>query len=74
MSHISILFLVVQASDLDPLPPRGNPQEVPENTLFLSPQTSLNKLLEALGKAEPFFIRCIRSNAEKVRGSCVLRR
>uniref|UniRef100_G3R1V6 Myosin IXB n=1 Tax=Gorilla gorilla gorilla TaxID=9595 RepID=G3R1V6_GORGO len=28
-------------------------------------QTSLNKLLEALGKAEPFFIRCIRSNAEK---------
>lgn len=34
-----------------------------------SPQTSLNKLLEALGQAEPFFIRCIRSNAEKV--SCV---
>nr|XP_039323003.1 LOW QUALITY PROTEIN: unconventional myosin-IXb [Saimiri boliviensis boliviensis] len=28
-------------------------------------QTSLSKLLEALGKAEPFFIRCIRSNAEK---------
>ncbi|XP_006904327.1 unconventional myosin-IXb isoform X4 [Pteropus alecto] len=28
-------------------------------------QTSLNKLLEALGNAEPFFIRCIRSNAEK---------
>ncbi|XP_007943648.2 unconventional myosin-IXb [Orycteropus afer afer] len=28
-------------------------------------QTSLNKLLEALGKAEPFFIRCVRSNAEK---------
>ncbi|XP_068776239.1 unconventional myosin-IXb isoform X13 [Struthio camelus] len=28
-------------------------------------QTSLNKLLETLGKAEPFFIRCIRSNAEK---------
>ncbi|XP_042526579.1 unconventional myosin-IXb [Dipodomys spectabilis] len=28
-------------------------------------QTSLNKLLEALGQAEPFFIRCIRSNAEK---------
>ncbi|XP_051025999.1 LOW QUALITY PROTEIN: unconventional myosin-IXb [Acomys russatus] len=28
-------------------------------------QASLNKLLEALGKAEPFFIRCIRSNAEK---------
>ncbi|XP_017953136.1 unconventional myosin-IXb isoform X4 [Xenopus tropicalis] len=29
-------------------------------------QTSLNKLLETLGKAEPFFIRCIRSNAEKM--------
>ncbi|NWV01396.1 MYO9B protein, partial [Upupa epops] len=28
-------------------------------------QTSLNKLLETLSKAEPFFIRCIRSNAEK---------
>uniref|UniRef100_A0A667Y0H6 Myosin IXB n=1 Tax=Myripristis murdjan TaxID=586833 RepID=A0A667Y0H6_9TELE len=30
-------------------------------------QTSLTKLLETLGRAEPFFIRCIRSNAEKVR-------
>uniref|UniRef100_A0A8C9TTX8 Myosin IXB n=1 Tax=Scleropages formosus TaxID=113540 RepID=A0A8C9TTX8_SCLFO len=29
-------------------------------------QTSLSKLLETLGKAEPFFIRCIRSNAEKM--------
>ncbi|XP_068090242.1 unconventional myosin-IXb isoform X3 [Hyperolius riggenbachi] len=29
-------------------------------------QTSLNKLLETLGKAEPFFIRCIRSNSEKM--------
>ncbi|XP_041435950.1 unconventional myosin-IXb isoform X3 [Xenopus laevis] len=29
-------------------------------------QTSLNKLLETLGRAEPFFIRCIRSNAEKM--------
>lgn len=29
-------------------------------------QTSLTKLLETLNKAEPFFIRCIRSNAEKV--------
>ncbi|XP_036409648.1 unconventional myosin-IXb-like isoform X2 [Megalops cyprinoides] len=28
-------------------------------------QVSLSKLLETLGKAEPFFIRCIRSNAEK---------
>ncbi|KAH0625728.1 hypothetical protein JD844_033934 [Phrynosoma platyrhinos] len=28
-------------------------------------QTSLNKLLETLGRAEPFFIRCIRSNSEK---------
>lgn len=39
-------------------------QQVHVHSLF--PQTSLNKLLEALGKAEPFFIRCIRSNAEKV--------
>uniref|UniRef100_UPI0009B4E7CE unconventional myosin-IXb n=1 Tax=Monopterus albus TaxID=43700 RepID=UPI0009B4E7CE len=29
-------------------------------------QTSLTKLLETLNKAEPFFIRCIRSNAEKL--------
>uniref|UniRef100_A0A6Q2XQ64 Myosin IXB n=1 Tax=Esox lucius TaxID=8010 RepID=A0A6Q2XQ64_ESOLU len=28
-------------------------------------QTSLTKLLETLGGAEPFFIRCIRSNSEK---------
>ncbi|KAM6948221.1 LOW QUALITY PROTEIN: unconventional myosin-IXb [Aplochiton taeniatus] len=28
-------------------------------------QASLNKLLETVGKAEPFFVRCIRSNAEK---------
>ncbi|XP_039194459.1 unconventional myosin-IXb isoform X2 [Crotalus tigris] len=28
-------------------------------------QTSLNTLLETLGKAEPFFIRCIRSNSDK---------
>ncbi|XP_068174654.1 unconventional myosin-IXb isoform X3 [Antennarius striatus] len=28
-------------------------------------QTSLIKLLETLNRAEPFFIRCIRSNAEK---------
>ncbi|KAL7867047.1 hypothetical protein AOLI_G00148610 [Acnodon oligacanthus] len=28
-------------------------------------QTSLSKLLETLTKAEPFFIRCLRSNAEK---------
>uniref|UniRef100_A0A3P8RR82 Myosin IXB n=1 Tax=Amphiprion percula TaxID=161767 RepID=A0A3P8RR82_AMPPE len=33
-------------------------------------QTSLTKLLETLNRAEPFFIRCIRSNAEKVRVSC----
>ncbi|XP_041442607.1 unconventional myosin-IXa isoform X4 [Xenopus laevis] len=29
-------------------------------------QTSLNKLMETLGKAEPYFVKCIRSNAEKV--------
>uniref|UniRef100_A0A671SGJ1 Unconventional myosin-IXb-like n=1 Tax=Sinocyclocheilus anshuiensis TaxID=1608454 RepID=A0A671SGJ1_9TELE len=28
-------------------------------------QASLSKLLETLGRAEPFFIRCLRSNAEK---------
>lgn len=28
-------------------------------------QTSLTKLLETLNRAEPYFIRCIRSNAEK---------
>jgi hypothetical protein len=41
----------------------------PCSATLLSSQTSLNKLLEALGKAEPFFIRCIRSNAEKVSGN-----
>ncbi|KAE8617189.1 hypothetical protein XENTR_v10009004 [Xenopus tropicalis] len=29
-------------------------------------QTSLNKLMETLGQAEPYFVKCIRSNAEKV--------
>ncbi|XP_048469961.1 unconventional myosin-IXb isoform X3 [Rhincodon typus] len=29
-------------------------------------QASLNKLMETLSKAEPFFIRCIRSNAQKM--------
>ncbi|XP_048844324.1 unconventional myosin-IXb-like isoform X2 [Brienomyrus brachyistius] len=29
-------------------------------------QASLNKLMESLGKAEPFFISCIRSNANKM--------
>uniref|UniRef100_A0AAZ3Q7E9 Unconventional myosin-IXb n=1 Tax=Oncorhynchus tshawytscha TaxID=74940 RepID=A0AAZ3Q7E9_ONCTS len=28
-------------------------------------QSSLTKLLENLGRAEPFFVRCIRSNSEK---------
>lgn len=41
--------------------------------LPISFQTSLSKLLETLGKAEPFFIRCIRSNAEKVTLSRALR-
>uniref|UniRef100_A0A8C7J7L5 Myosin IXb n=1 Tax=Oncorhynchus kisutch TaxID=8019 RepID=A0A8C7J7L5_ONCKI len=31
-------------------------------------QTSLNRLLETVGRAEPFFIHCIRSNAEKTCG------
>lgn len=48
---------------------------IPEEKTFVtvSFQASLNKLLETLGRAEPFFIRCIRSNAEKVRLSCLLR-
>nr|XP_033775662.1 unconventional myosin-IXa isoform X2 [Geotrypetes seraphini] len=29
-------------------------------------QTSLNKLIETLGQAEPYFVKCIRSNAEKL--------
>ena len=61
----------MQEGDLDPLPSKDVPLRGSQPNTFprLSPQTSLNKLLEALGKAEPFFIRCIRSNAEKVRGS-----
>lgn len=30
-------------------------------------QVSLNKLMETLGQSEPYFVKCIRSNAEKVR-------
>ncbi|XP_036099010.1 unconventional myosin-IXa isoform X9 [Molossus molossus] len=30
------------------------------------PKTSLNKLMETLGQAEPYFVKCIRSNAEKL--------
>uniref|UniRef100_A0A5F8GI34 Myosin IXA n=1 Tax=Monodelphis domestica TaxID=13616 RepID=A0A5F8GI34_MONDO len=29
-------------------------------------QVSLNKLMETLGQAEPYFVKCIRSNAEKL--------
>lgn len=32
-------------------------------------QASLNKLMETLGQAEPYFVKCIRSNAEKVKMS-----
>ena len=61
----------MQEGDLDSLPLRDVPPRGSQLNTFplLSPQTSLNKLLEALGNAEPFFIRCIRSNAEKVRDS-----
>lgn len=38
---------------------------------FLS-QASLNKLMETLGQAEPYFVKCIRSNAEKVKMFCKL--
>uniref|UniRef100_A0A8C9TA06 Myosin IXA n=1 Tax=Scleropages formosus TaxID=113540 RepID=A0A8C9TA06_SCLFO len=30
-------------------------------------QASLNKLMETLSQSEPYFVKCIRSNAEKVR-------
>ncbi|TSL68271.1 Unconventional myosin-IXa [Bagarius yarrelli] len=30
------------------------------------PKTSLNKLMETLGQSEPYFVKCIRSNAEKL--------
>lgn len=33
---------------------------------FLVVQASLNKLMETLGQSEPYFVKCIRSNAEKV--------
>ena len=62
---------VTQAGDQDPLSLRGKHRGSQLSTRFLFPQTSLSKLLEALGKAEPFFIRCIRSNAEKVRGAVI---
>lgn len=69
--------LLMPASDLGPLPlssvPLGGGGGGSQlKTFSLFPQTSLNKLLETLGKAEPFFIRCIRSNAEKVSSSSVL--
>lgn len=34
--------------------------------LLLALQASLNKLMETLGQSEPYFVKCIRSNAEKV--------
>lgn len=42
--------------------------QINESHAFLTSavQASLSKLLETLRKAEPFFVRCIRSNADKV--------
>lgn len=34
--------------------------------LCLWVQASLNKLMETLDQSEPYFVKCIRSNAEKV--------
>lgn len=34
--------------------------------VFLILQASLNKLMETLGQSEPYFVKCIRSNADKV--------
>lgn len=36
---------------------------------LLIPQASLRKLMDTIEKAEPFFIFCLRSNAEKVSSS-----
>lgn len=41
-----------------------------ENANYFVLQASLNKLMETLGQAEPYFVKCIRSNAEKVKMSC----
>lgn len=35
-------------------------------SLCLILQASLNKLMETLGQSEPYFVKCIRSNADKV--------
>lgn len=35
-------------------------------SLCLCVQASLNKLMETLDQSEPYFVKCIRSNAEKV--------
>lgn len=43
------------------------------NSLFLIVQASLNKLMETLGQSEPYFVKCIRSNAEKVQQESALR-
>lgn len=51
----------------------GAPLDVPrvpslsKSLSCLSPQASLNKLMETLGQSEPYFVKCIRSNAEKVK-------
>lgn len=34
-------------------------------------QASLSKLMETLDQAEPYFVKCIRSNAEKVKVFCI---
>lgn len=39
---------------------------------FMS-QASLNKLMETLGQSEPYFVKCIRSNAEKVKHAAASR-
>lgn len=45
-----------------------NKTNLPNYVLFLCLilQASLNKLMETLGQSEPYFVKCIRSNAEKV--------
>lgn len=40
--------------------------------VFVCLQASLNKLMETLDQSEPYFVKCIRSNAEKVSSAFTL--
>uniref|UniRef100_A0A8C1UQ54 Myosin IXAb n=1 Tax=Cyprinus carpio TaxID=7962 RepID=A0A8C1UQ54_CYPCA len=42
------------------------PDPVTQPPVLCVTQVSLNKLMETLGQSEPYFVKCIRSNAEKL--------